>query len=140
MIIEKKLSEFRVGNKFAYTRTLGEGDCALFVSASGDFNPYHIDEEFAKKHQFGRRIVPGLLTASLFTHIGGELGFLAVKMRLEFLGAVYIGDTITATCELVEIDEKRSFVRISGKCTNQKGEAVLKGEFEGYPTLDRSLE
>jgi MaoC like domain len=64
MIFEKKFSDLQIGEQFVYTRTLGEGECALFVSASGDFNPYHIDDNFAKNHRFGKRIVPGLLTAA----------------------------------------------------------------------------
>ena len=136
MIFKKKFSELKIGEVLTYTRTLGEGECALFVSASGDFNPYHTDETFAKAHRFGKRIVPGLLTASLFTHIGGELGFLATKMHFEYKEAVYIGDTITASTELSSIDEKRRFLKFTCVATNQDGKVVLRAEIEGFPTLD----
>jgi 3-hydroxybutyryl-CoA dehydratase len=136
MIFPKKFSDLKIGEKLIYARTLGEGDCALFVSASGDFNPYHTDEIFARNHRFGKRIVPGLLTASLFTHIGGELGFLATKMTFEYKEAVFIGDTITASAELVRIDEKRRFLKLACVATNQDGKIVLTAEAEGFPTLD----
>jgi len=136
MRVHRKFEDLRVGDRFQFTRTLGEGDCALFVAASGDFNPYHTDEAFARGHRFGRRIVPGLLTASLFTHIGGELGFLATKMVFEYLAPVYIGDTVTATGEIVALDAERKWIRVAGQATNEKGEPVLRGEFEGFPTLD----
>jgi 3-hydroxybutyryl-CoA dehydratase len=136
MIFEKNFSDLKIGDKFTYTRTLGEGECALFVSASGDFNPYHTDEIFSRSHRFGKRIVPGLLTASLFTHIGGELGFLATKMVFEYKEAVFIGDTITASVEVTSIDEKKRFLKLDGTATNQEGKIVLKAVAEGYPTLD----
>lgn len=135
MILQKRFEDLRVGDTFSYTRTLAEGECALFVAASGDFNPYHTDEEFSRRHRFGRRIVPGLLTASLFTHIGGELGFLATRMVFEYLAPVFLGDTITATGEIISIDPEKKSVRISGRCTNQNGEVVLRSEAEGFPTL-----
>ncbi len=136
MIIAKRFEDLRVGDTFTYARTLGEGDCALFVAASGDFNPYHTDEGFARQHRFGRRIAPGLLTASLFTHIGGELGFLASRMAFEYLAPVFIGDTITVRAEITSIEPKREFVRIRGEAKNQDGTAVLRGEAEGFPTLE----
>ncbi len=135
MILQKRFEELRVGDAFAYARTLGEGDCALFVAASGDFNPYHTDEEFARRHRFGRRIVPGLLTASLFTHIGGELGFLATRMVFEYLAPVFIGDTVSVRSEIVSIDPERRFIRVNGEAKNQDGMVVLRAEAEGFPTL-----
>lgn len=136
MLVPKRFEELRVGDSFSFTRTLGEGDCALFVAASGDFNPYHTDEEFARRQRFGRRIVPGLLTASLLTHIGGELGFLATRMVFEYKAPVFIGDTLTATSQILHLDPERKFVHMAGRCANQKGELVLTAEAEGYPTLE----
>lgn len=136
MIIQKHFADLRAGDTFTYARALGEGECALFVAASGDFNPYHTDEGFSRRHRFGRRIVPGLLTASLFTHIGGELGFLATRMVFEYLAPVFIGETITATTEIAALDPERKFIRVLGQCTNQNGQVVLRGEAEGFPTLD----
>ena len=79
------------GKRFVYRRTFTDGDVALFCGVTGDLNPYHQDEIFAASTPFGRRIIPGLLTASMLTHVGGMLGFLATQMHFEFLGAVYVG-------------------------------------------------
>jgi len=136
MILQKRFEELRVGDAFTYARTLGEGDCALFVAASGDFNPYHTDEEFSRRHRFGRRIAPGLLTASLFTHIGGELGFLATRMVFEYLAPVFIGDTVSVRSEITSIDPERRFIRVNGEAKNQDGTVILRAEAEGYPTLE----
>jgi 3-hydroxybutyryl-CoA dehydratase len=136
MIFQKRFSELHVGEKLSYRRTLGEGDCAMFVSASGDFNPYHTDEVFSRSHRFGKRIVPGLLSASLLTHIGGELGFLATKMVFDYKEPVFIGDTLTAEAMIAEIDDKKRFLKMVCTVTRSGGGIVLTAEVEGYPTLE----
>ncbi len=65
------------GQTFTFRRTFNEGDVALFCGVTGDYNPYHIDETFIQESWFGRKIIPGLLTATMITHIGGMIGFLA---------------------------------------------------------------
>ncbi|MCL4261963.1 MAG: hypothetical protein KJ069_02040 [Anaerolineae bacterium] len=70
-----------VGEKGQFTRTLTDGEVALFIGATWDVNPLHTDDSFAAQTRFGRRIVPGLLTASLLTHIGGLWNFLATEMH-----------------------------------------------------------
>src|SRR5216683_6509047 len=93
-----------VGQTFTYRRTFTDGDVALFCGVTGDLNPYHQDDVFAASTPFGQRIIPGLLTASMLTHLGGMLGFLATEMHFEFVAAVYIGDTVTCTLTFVERD------------------------------------
>ena len=126
-------AELQEGQTFTYRRTFSEGDVALFCGVTGDFNPYHQDDLFAGESWFGRRIVPGLLTASMVTHIGGMIGFLAADMSFEYLAPVYIGDTITCTVTFVtKLPAKR---RVVGEVSsvNQDGTAVLRGNFSGFP-------
>src|SRR4030065_320389 len=113
-----------VGAKVAFTRTLTEADVALFIGITWDVNPYHTDDTFVSKTRFKRRIVPGLLTASLLTHLGGLWAFLATEMHFEFIAPVFIGDTITAEAEVVEVDESRGRVRLRCRCTNYEGREV----------------
>lgn len=122
-----------VGEKASFTRTLTEGDVSLFIGATWDVNPYHTDEEFARQTRFGRRIVPGLLTASLLTHLGGLWNFLATEMRFAFLGPVYVGDTVTAESEIVAVDEARGWVKMECQVMNKEGEQVLRATIEGFP-------
>ena len=122
----------RVGEKSAFTRTLAEADAALFIGATWDVNPYHTDERYAAQTRFGRRIVPGLLTASLLTHIGGLWAFLATEMSFEFLGPVYMGDTVTAEAEIVEVSE-RGWVVLAGRVVGPDGNDVLRATIRGYP-------
>src|SRR2546429_3756549 len=90
-------ASINVEQTFTFRRTFTDGDVALFCGVTGDFNPYHLDEVFAGQTWFGRRNIPGLLTASLLTHVGGLIGFLATEMTFEYLAPVFVGDTITCT-------------------------------------------
>lgn len=121
-----------VGQAFTFRRTFSEGDVALFVGVTGDYNPFHVDEEFARASWFGRRNIPGLLTASMATHIGGMLGFLAAEMTFQFLKPVYVGDTITCVCTVDKKDEARQQVYCTVSYTNQDGVEVLRGSFRGF--------
>ena len=125
------------GQVFTFQRTFTEGDVALFCGVTGDYNPYHIDETFIQSSWFGRRIIPGLLTSSMITHIGGMIGFLASEMHFSYVAPVYIGDTITCTVTFTEKDlEKRLFHAIASS-VNQDGVEVLQARFSGFPAKVR---
>ncbi len=126
-------AEVHPGDRFTYRRTLTEGDLAVFCGVTGDFNPLHQDELLMRESWFGGRIVPGLLTASLVTHIGGLLGFVAQEMRFEFLEGVYVGDTITCTLEVVEKDERGRRLGCEATYTDQRGRLVARAWVWGFP-------
>lgn len=132
LLPHRTLRATRLGEKAAFTRTLTEADAALFIGVTWDVNPYHTDDSYVAQTQFGRRIVPGLLTASLLTHLGGLWAFLATEMSFEFLGPVYVGDTVTAAAEVVEVSE-RGWVRLAGQVVNAAGQTVLRATIRGYP-------
>jgi 3-hydroxybutyryl-CoA dehydratase len=132
LLPRRSLSAAKVGEKVAFTRTLTEADAALFIGVTWDVNPYHTDDRYAAQTRFGRRIVPGLLTASLLTHLGGLWAFLATEMSFEFLGPVYMGDTVTAEAEIVEVSE-RGRVRLAGRVINAAGEEMLRAVIWGWP-------
>ena len=129
---QRTLRATRLGEKAAFTRTLTEADAALFIGVTWDVNPYHTDDSYVAQTQFGRRIVPGLLTGSLLTHIGGLWAFLATEMSFEFLRPVTIGDTVTAEVEIAEVSE-RGWVRLDGRVVNAEGQEVLRATIRGYP-------
>lgn len=124
--------EIKLGARASFSRTLTEADGALFIGATWDVNPLHTDDGYAAGTPFGRRIVPGLLTASLATHLGGLLAFLASEMRFQFLRPVFYGETITAEALVSAISEKGE-VTMSIRMTNARGELVLLGEARGFP-------
>jgi 3-hydroxybutyryl-CoA dehydratase len=122
-----------VGLRTWFRRTLTDGDVAMFIGATWDINPLHTDEIYARHSRFGRRIVPGLLVASLLTHLGGLWGFVATRMEFRFLAPVFVGETITAEGAVVELNEGKGWVRLHCACRNEGGETVLEGDVEGFP-------
>jgi 3-hydroxybutyryl-CoA dehydratase len=121
------------GDKVSFARTLTEADVALFIGTTWDVNPLHTDEIYCSATPFGHRIVPGLLTASLLTHLGGLWAFLATDMHFHFLAPVYAGDTITSEAEIAEVNDQTGAVILHCKCTNQSGRGVLRAEVQGFP-------
>ncbi len=131
--LREAFQSIQVGANFTFRRTFTEGDVALFCGVTGDYNPYHIDHLFLQESWFKRTIIPGLLTASMITHIGGMLGVLATEMNFQFPSAVYIGDTITCTVTIIEKDEIKRAFRAKGTFVNQDGVEVIYCTFAGFP-------
>lgn len=126
-------SRIEVGQKSSFSRTLTEADVALFIGVTWDVNPLHTDDSYVRELPIKRRIVPGLLTASLLTHIGGLWAFLAQEMKLQFLAPVYIGDTLTAEVEIAQVERERGWIRLTCRCVDSQGTVVLQAEISGYP-------
>jgi len=129
---ERSYDTMKIGDREWVRRTITDADIANFAGVSGDFNPLHTDEEYAKTTIFGKRIAHGFFTGMLVTYlIGNKLpgaGYVYMKQDLKFLKPVFSGDTLTAQVEVVEkIDEKKR-VLLRTFCLNQKGELVLDGE------------
>jgi len=128
----KTRNELQVGDSASYTKTFTDLDVRTFAEVSGDHNPVHLDEEYAKKTQFGARLVHGALVSSLFstvlgTSLPGE-GSIYLAQNSSFRKPVYLGDTITATVTVIEKIEEKGFVKLSTIATNQKGEKVVVGD------------
>ncbi len=124
-------NDLKVGQNASLTKTITEEDLSHFIAITGDTNPLHVDESFAKQTFFGQRIAHGMLSASLFStlvgmHIPG-IGAIYKSQTLEFLRPVFIGDTLCAWFEIVEIDQKKEEVAIKSWIENQDGETVIEG-------------
>ena len=128
----KSYDTLRIGEKASFTKTISETDVYLFAGISGDFNPMHVNEEFAKLTPFKTRIAHGALPQSLIAPVLGTklpgLGTVAVEVTTRFKRPTFFGDTITATAEVVEKLEKKRWVRLKLVWTNQRGELVSEGE------------
>lgn len=135
--LAEAFEQIPLGKEFSWRRTFTEADVTLFCGITGDFNPYHQDELFARESWYGRRIVPGLLTASMVTHIGGLVGFLATEMTFEYLAPVAPGDTVTCTVAFSERDDSRRRMLGTGRFENQDGVEVLRARFSGFPSQVR---
>ena len=126
------IDQLKVGQQASFSKTVAESDVYLFAGISGDFNPAHINQAYAEQTAFKNRIAHGILSASFIsTVIGCQLpgpGTIYISQTLNFLAPVHIGDTITATAEVVELNMDKKRVRLKTVCTNQDGREVLVGE------------
>ena len=118
----------RPGAKRAFKRLITAEDITHFARITGDRGRHHLEPDAA-----GRVMAHGLLTASLPTKIGGDFHYMARTMEFEFLKAVYSGDELTCTGEVVSCvaQSARFKVRFSFEIVNQRGEAVLRGGTSG---------
>ena len=129
MDILKKLG-VEIGLKRSQVRTISAADIDTFADLSGDHNPVHMDEEYGKKTIFGGRIAHGVISLGLLSAAMAQLPGLPIFMSqsVRFLKPVRIGDTITASVEIIEIRPDKGIVTLKNTCTNQKGEVVIEGE------------
>ena len=120
-----------IGFKVTHMKTVTETDIGLFAGVSGDFNPVHMCEEYAKKTFFGGRIAHGVIALGLIsaamTKLPGLVIFLSASDK--FLAPVRIGDTITASGEVIAVRKDKGILTLKTSCTNQKGETVVEGEW-----------
>ena len=121
-----------IGTRAEYVRTITEDDIVHFVEVSGDHNPVHLDAEYAARTPFGGRIAHGMLSAAFISAVlGNDLpgpGTIYLGQTLKFLAPVRIGDTITASVEVIAVREEKRIVTLRTDCTNQNGAVVLTGE------------
>lgn len=132
------MDELTIGQKASLTKEITEGDVFVFAGFTGDLNPVHVNEEFAKKTKFGRRIAHGFLSSTMIGSVLGQQlpggGSVYISQTLNFKAPVYIGDIITCILEVKEMDIKRNRLTLSTKCINQDGIVVIEGEAVTMPT------
>ena len=125
------MKEFYIGQKASFSRTVTETDLVQYAGLSGDYNPVHVDAEYAKDTRFGQRIAHGLLTTSFLSRLLGMelpgLGSIYLDQTLKFLKPVFIGDTITTIGEIIEILPDKNMIRLKTVCKKQDGTVVLEG-------------
>jgi len=112
--------ELELGMSDVFGRTITDADIVTFAGVSGDTNPVHLNDEYAKKTQFGSRIAHGMLTASLIsTVIGTKLpgpGSIYVSQTHRFRAPVRVGDTVMARAEIVKLIPEKNFVELKTIC------------------------
>lgn len=128
----KNFEQFRIGDSAEFSKTITEADILLFAAVSGDMYGLHLDEEYAKTTRFGKRVAHGMLTASLLSTVNAMLlqrpGGLYVEQTVRFRRPVFIGDTVRARAEVVEIDAAGRRMRCRTTIQNQHGKIVVDGE------------
>lgn len=127
----KTIDTINIGDSASLSKTVTETDVYLFAGITGDLNPAHTNEVAASKTMFGGRIAHGMLSAGFISAVlGMQLpgpGTIYLGQELKFTKPVRIGDTITATCTVVEKDDAKNRLKLETICTNQDGDIVVKG-------------
>lgn len=122
----------KVGDVFRRDRMVSAELIERFAELAGDFNPIHLDDEFASNTRFGKRIAHGMLSGAF---ISGVLGYEFIERKvvylsqtMKFVAPVHIGDTVTVTATVKAIREEKGIVTLDTICTKQDGKVVVTGE------------
>lgn len=124
--------DLKIGDSFSTTREITDDVIRKFANVSGDFNPIHLDEEFAAKTRFGKRIAHGMLSGAFISAVLGnefrEISTIYLSQTMKFTAPVFLGDTVTTTATITNVRDDKPIITVETVCTNQNGEMTLKGE------------
>lgn len=127
----KDISEIRLGDEATLERAITESDVLDMARISGDYNPIHIDDEYANETIFGSRIAHGLFCCGMISAILGNqlpgIGTIILSEEIKFMFPVYIGDIITAKVTVNSINVVKKHIELVLECKNQNGKVVMKG-------------
>ena len=125
------LEDLKVGMSAMFGKTVTEADIVAYAGVSGDTNPIHLHDGFARTTRFGQRIAHGMLSGSFISAvIGTKLpgpGSVYISQTMNFMAPVLIGETITAVVTVTAIDERRRRVTLKTQCLNGD-KVVIDGE------------
>lgn len=131
-VVEKLYDEIQIGDRAEVSKEITSDDILDFARLTGDVNPVHIDDEYARKTFFKERIAHGMLTASLIsTVLGTQLpgrNTIYLSQNLKFKRPVKIGDIITACAEVIEKKDDKKIIKLQTNLLNQDGKEVVEGE------------
>lgn len=131
-VVEKSYADIHVGDKAELVRTIEEKDIVAFAELTGDVNPIHLDDEFAKTTFFKGRIAHGMLTASyISTILGTQLpgtNTIYLSQNVRFKAPVKIGDTITVVAEVLEKRDDKKLIKLQTNVLNGAGKVVVEGD------------
>ena len=126
------MSTLKTGDKAVRSLTISDETIRTFAEVTGDTNPVHLDDDYAAGTRFGRRIAHGMIAAGLVSAtLANDLpgpGSVYLGQTLKFILPVFLGDTVTATVEVLSVRSDKPIVTLSTVCTNQNDEVVMEGE------------
>lgn len=121
-----------IGSTFTRSTKVTDEVVKGFAKISGDYNPIHLDEDFAKATQFGKRIAHGMISGALISAVLGDemkdLNVIYLSQTMKFLKPVFIDDTVTVTATVTEVRDDKPIATVETICTNQAGNTVVAGE------------
>ena len=131
LVENRTFDEIEIGESASFERCVTRRDIELFAAVSGDANPTHLDDAFARAANMQGVVAHGMLTAGLISNLLGNrlpgAGTVYVSQELEFAAPVHADDVIRVTVTAREKEPERKLVRFDCRCTNQNGTVVLTG-------------
>ena len=128
----KSIDKIQIGDSASFSKTITESDIILYAGITGDFNPLHMNEEFAKGTIFEGRVAHGGMTMGLISSVLGNklpgTGTIILEMFCKFKAPVRIGDAITTRIAVREKITEKNILKLETCCTNQEGTEVIIGE------------
>jgi len=120
------------GSRASFAKTITEADVTTLAGVTGDFNPLHVDAEFARRTRYHQRtahpmLASGLISAVLNTRLPGP-GTICLSQQIEYLGPIFIGDTITAEVEVTSWLPEKNLITLRTTCSNQDARQVITGQ------------
>ena len=126
-----KISDLHIGQSYSLSKSFSLKDVEQFAELSMDHNPVHLEQEYASHSLFGKRIVHGYLTSSLFSAIIGTKmpgpGSIYIKQDLTFKKPVFHDEMITATVTIRDIKTEKYIIFLDTICTKNNGEIAIEG-------------
>ena len=122
----------QVGQRAVLSKTITEADVVMYAGIVGDFSPLYVNEEYASQTRLGSRTAPPMLASGLLSSVlsnqlpGPEFTFL--RQQFEFLAPIFIGDTVTASVEVVSVESEKRIIRLRTDCHNQTSKQLMTGE------------
>lgn len=123
--------KFKVGDSDSVTMVITDEMVRAFAVLSGDDNPVHLNDEFASKTRFGKRIAHGMLLGALLSRVAGTKipgpGTIVISQDIRYKEPCYIGDTVTAEIKILHVRADKPIIKISSRVTNQAGGVLIDG-------------
>lgn len=127
----KTFEDIVLGSRVEHAHTVTEEEVQLYADMTGDYNPVHVDEDYARTTPFGARVAHGLLTCGLVQKSLTELvapGGVSLSYEFRLRAPTFLGEMVAASAEVVEKQSERSLVVCKLVCVNEKGRTLVEGE------------
>jgi 3-hydroxybutyryl-CoA dehydratase len=125
-------TSFTVGEEASFSKTFTQEDVELFSRLSGDTNPIHLDEDYARGTRFAGRIIHGMLVASLISTVLGTVlpgpGAIYIRQQMSFRAPAKVGERLTANVRVIDWDGTKGRITLATEVVTGAGIQVIVGE------------
>lgn len=139
----KKFEEIKVGDHYTLSKKFSQKRLEEFARVTGDINPFHLDQSYAKKRGFSKRIVHGLLIASIGSEIASQHfpgpGTILVRMNIRFFRPLFVNEVIRVTNRVVRKDRERGQIITKSVGKKRNGKVVFTSEETMVPPKNPSF-